>query len=142
MSNLKLQCNLMRIVHGLLIEQPNNTWSIWNKTLSLICPLTYDRPTKHVNHNRGEIDLSNTQEYNGPNSISKNALRDEDYLWLINWTTQEYLINVRQDSLFNTWFLYLRDKSSNRMVIEIMDGGSGRRNMTVSFFGPWYHSQR
>ena len=26
---------------------------------------------------------------------------DEDCPWLINWTTQEYLVNVEQDSLFN-----------------------------------------
>jgi hypothetical protein len=38
---------------------------------------------------------------NGPNSISKDALRDEDYPWLINCTTQEYLVNVGQDS---TWY--------------------------------------
>jgi hypothetical protein len=38
---------------------------------------------------------------NGPNSISKDALRDEDYPWLINCTTQEYLVNVGQDSHFN-----------------------------------------
>jgi hypothetical protein len=38
---------------------------------------------------------------NGPNSISKDVLRDEGCLWLINCTTQEYLINVGQDSLFN-----------------------------------------
>ena len=38
----------------------------------------------------------------GPNSISKDALRDKDYPWLINCTTQEYLVNVGQDSHFNT----------------------------------------
>jgi hypothetical protein len=38
---------------------------------------------------------------NGPNSISKDALRDEDCPWLINCTTQEYLVNVGQDSHFN-----------------------------------------
>jgi hypothetical protein len=38
---------------------------------------------------------------NGPNSISKDALRDEDYPWLINCTTQEYLVNVGQNSHFN-----------------------------------------
>jgi hypothetical protein len=38
---------------------------------------------------------------NGLNSISKNVLRDEDYLWLINCTTQEYLVNVGQDFHFN-----------------------------------------
>ncbi len=37
---------------------------------------------------------------NGSNSISKDALRDEDYPWLINCTTQEYLVNVGQDSHF------------------------------------------
>ena len=39
---------------------------------------------------------------NGPNSISKDNLRDEDCLWLINCTTQEYLVNVGQDSHFNS----------------------------------------
>ena len=38
---------------------------------------------------------------NGPNSISKDALRDEDCPWLINCTTQEYLVNVELDSHFN-----------------------------------------
>jgi hypothetical protein len=38
---------------------------------------------------------------NGPNSISKDALRDENCPWLINCTTQEYLVNVAQDSHFN-----------------------------------------
>jgi hypothetical protein len=38
---------------------------------------------------------------NGPNSISKDALRDEGCPWLINCTTQEYLVNVGQDSHFN-----------------------------------------
>jgi hypothetical protein len=38
---------------------------------------------------------------NGSNSISKDALRDEDYPWFINCTTQEYLVNVEQDSHFN-----------------------------------------
>ena len=38
---------------------------------------------------------------NGLNSISKYALRDEDCLWLINCTTQEYLVNVGQNSHFN-----------------------------------------
>jgi hypothetical protein len=38
---------------------------------------------------------------NGPNSISKDALRDEGCPWLINYTTQEYLVNVGQDSHFN-----------------------------------------
>jgi hypothetical protein len=28
-------------------------------------------------------------------------LRDEDYPWLINCTTQEYLVNVELDSHFN-----------------------------------------
>ena len=40
-------------------------------------------------------------KFNGPNSISKDALRDEGYSWLINSTTQKYLANVRQDSHFN-----------------------------------------
>jgi hypothetical protein len=31
---------------------------------------------------------------NGPNSISKDALRDEGCPWLINCTTQEHLVNV------------------------------------------------
>jgi hypothetical protein len=37
----------------------------------------------------------------GPNSISKDALRDEGCLWLINYTTQEHLVNVGLDSHFN-----------------------------------------
>ena len=40
---------------------------------------------------------------NEPNSISKDALRDEDYPWLINCTTQEYFVNVKQDSHFNSF---------------------------------------
>ena len=36
-----------------------------------------------------------------PNSISKDVLRDEDYPWLINCITQEYLVNVGQDFHFN-----------------------------------------
>jgi hypothetical protein len=48
------------------------------------------------------IDGSDTMlKSNGPNSISKDALRDEDCPWLINCTTQEYLVNVGQDSHFN-----------------------------------------
>ena len=39
---------------------------------------------------------------NGPNSISKDALRDEGCPWLINCTTQEYLVNVGLNSHFNT----------------------------------------
>ena len=62
----------------------------------------------HVDHNKGG-DLPNTQrggsdtmlKSNGPNSISKDALRDEDCPWLINCTTQEYLVNVGLDSHFN-----------------------------------------
>ena len=38
---------------------------------------------------------------NRPNSISKDALRDEDCPWLINCTTQDYLVNVGLDSHFN-----------------------------------------
>ena len=38
---------------------------------------------------------------NETNSISKDALRDEGCLWLINCTTQEYLVNVEQDSHFD-----------------------------------------
>ena len=40
---------------------------------------------------------------NEPNSISKDVLRDEDYPWLINYITQEYLVNVEQDSHFNSY---------------------------------------
>ncbi len=60
-----------------------------------------------VNHNRGRFaqhqrDGSVTMlKSNGPNSISKDALRDGGCSWLINCTTQEYLVNVGQDSLFN-----------------------------------------
>ena len=39
---------------------------------------------------------------NDSNSISKDALRDERCSWLINCTIQEYLVNVRLDSHFNT----------------------------------------
>ena len=82
---------------------------MWDKTLTLICPLTCGESTKHVDHNWGE-DLSNIQggssdtmlKSNGPKSISKNALRDEDCSWLINCTTQEYLVNVGQNSHFNS----------------------------------------
>ena len=67
---------------------------MWDKTLTLICPLTCGGPTKHVDHNWGE-DLPNTQggdsdtmlKSNRPNSISKDALRDEDCPWFINCTT-------------------------------------------------------
>jgi hypothetical protein len=52
---------------------------------------------------------------NGPNSISKDALRDEDYPWLINCTTQEYLVNVGQDSHFNTY----QGKMHNKLTIRI-----------------------
>ena len=51
--------------------------------------------------------LDNTQGFdtllksNEPNSISKDALRDEGCLWLINCTTQKYLVNVGLDSYFN-----------------------------------------
>jgi hypothetical protein len=38
---------------------------------------------------------------NETNLISKDALRDEGCLCLINCTTQEYLVNVEQDSHFN-----------------------------------------
>jgi hypothetical protein len=38
---------------------------------------------------------------NGPNLISKDALRDEGCPWPINCTTQEYLVNVGQDFHFN-----------------------------------------
>ena len=44
---------------------------------------------------------------NRPNSISKDVLRDEGCLWLINFTTQENLGNVGQDSLFNMPMLLL-----------------------------------
>ena len=38
----------------------------------------------------------------GPNLISKDALRNEGCPWLINYTIQEYLVNVGQNSHFNT----------------------------------------
>ena len=76
---------------------------MWDKTLTLTCPLTCGGPTKHVNHNWGG-DLPKkikVPKYllksNGPNLISKDALRDENCPWLINCTTQEYLVNVGQD---------------------------------------------
>ena len=53
-----------------------------------------DRPTKYVDHNREEICLTlksgseNILKSNGLNSISKDALRDEDCSWLINYTIQ------------------------------------------------------
>ena len=43
--------------------------------------------------------VSRLLKSNGPNSISEDALRDKDCPWLINCTTQEYLVNVGQDSL-------------------------------------------
>ena len=54
---------------------------------------------RSAQHPRGGSDTM--LKSNGPNSISKDALRDEDYSWLINCTTQEYLVNVGQDSHFN-----------------------------------------
>jgi hypothetical protein len=60
-----------------------------------------------VDHNRGRSAQhprggSDTMlKSNGPNSISKDTLRDEDCPWLINCTTQEYLVNVGLDSHFN-----------------------------------------
>jgi hypothetical protein len=39
---------------------------------------------------------------NGPNSILKDALRDERSTWFINCIIQEYLVNVGQNSLINT----------------------------------------
>ena len=36
---------------------------------------------------------------NGPNSILKDALRDQGCPWLINCTTQEHFVNVGLDSL-------------------------------------------
>ena len=54
---------------------------------------------RSAQHSRGGSDI--ILKSNGFNSISKDALRDEDYPWLINCTTQEYLVNVRQDSHFN-----------------------------------------
>ncbi len=38
-----------------MVDQPKNTWSMWDKNLTLICLLTYGGSTKHVDHNRGEI---------------------------------------------------------------------------------------
>jgi hypothetical protein len=55
---------------------------------------------RSVQHPRGGSDTM--LKSNGPNSISKDTLRDEDCLWLINYTTQEYLVNVGLDSHFNT----------------------------------------
>ena len=40
-------------------------------------------------------------KFNGPNLISKDTLRDEGCSWLINYTTQEYFVNMGQDSHFN-----------------------------------------
>jgi hypothetical protein len=37
----------------------------------------------------------------GLTQSQKDALRDEDCPWLIKCTTQEYLVNVGQDSHFN-----------------------------------------
>jgi hypothetical protein len=42
---------------------------------------------------------------NGPNLISKDVLRDEGCPWLINCTTQEYLVNVGLNSHFNNFFV-------------------------------------
>ena len=52
---------------------------------------------------------------NGPNSISKDVLRDENDSWLINCTTQEYLVNVGQDSHFNK---FLTPKQKNNFEYE------------------------
>ena len=57
---------------------------------------------RSAQHLRGGSDIM--LKSNGPNSISKDALRDEDHPWLINCTTQEYLVNVGQDSHFNTYY--------------------------------------
>ena len=54
---------------------------------------------------------SNTMlKFNETNSISKDALRDEGYLWLINCTIQEYSVNVGQNSLFNKLNMFVRFK--------------------------------
>jgi hypothetical protein len=42
---------------------------------------------------------------NRPNLISKDVLRDEGCPWLINCTTQEYLVNVGLNSHFNNFFV-------------------------------------
>ena len=51
---------------------------------------------------------------NGPNSISKDALKDEGCPWLINYTIQEYLVNVGQDSHFNS-ILHQKNKLERHM---------------------------
>ena len=53
---------------------------------------------------------------NGPNSISKDALRNEDCSWLINCTTQECLVNVGLDSHFNMP-LHLVDLPLDKSVV-------------------------
>ncbi len=95
----------MRIVHGLLIEQPKNIWSMWDKTLSLIYPLTYGGPTKHVNHNRREIcptpkgpmDLTQSQKMSWEMRIVYGLLIEQPKNTWSMW----------DKTLFNTWFLYL-----------------------------------
>ena len=67
-----------------MADQPN-TWTIIGG--------------RSVQHPKGSFDTM--LKFNGPNSISKYALRDKDCPWLINYTTQEYLVNVGLDSHFN-----------------------------------------
>ena len=74
---------------------------------------------RSVQHPRGSSD--SMLKYNEPNSISKNALRDEGCSWLINCTTQEYLVNVGLDSHFN--------KNKNLIL----------GNLQHSYLRPWLH---
>jgi hypothetical protein len=62
---------------------------------------------------------------NWPNSISKDALRDEDCPWLINCTTQDYLVNVGLDSHFNmpltnTWTIIGGGDLSNTQGVALI----------------------
>ena len=54
---------------------------------------------RFAQHPRGDSDT--ILKSNGSNSISKDAFRDEVCQWLINCTTQEYLVNVGQNSHIN-----------------------------------------
>ena len=80
---------------------------------------------------------------NEPNLISKDALRDEDCPWLINCTTQEYLVNVGLDSHFNKhsrdinlfqFYIYGVTENSESMFVHQQPAGVTIRKALKSHF--------
>ena len=86
-------------------------------------------------------------KFNGPNSISKDALRDENRPWLINCTTQEYLVNMGLDSHFNTnphmQFIYIGvsqqysrgEKHSSLLNAQVAMGGLDEYKPAMAMLG-------